>query len=162
MSGGMKFIDPEQDLWRAPIGEAPVGEHLMLTLAHWQTVRDSWPAGMNVGVIVPNDIDIETLEADLPRFALLALQFPKWVDGRAYSQARLLRSRFRYAGEIRAIGEVVVDMLPLLARTGFDAVRLRADQGIDVARRALGHFANHYQGDVKQPQPWFARSEAAA
>ena len=63
--------------------------------------------------------------------------FPKWADGRAYSQARLLRARYRFAGEIRATGEVLVDMLPLLARTGFDAVALRADQSQEFAERAL-------------------------
>ena len=56
-------------------------------------MRERWPAGMPVGVIVPNDVDVETLRDDLPRLALVALQFPKWTDGRAYSQARLLRAR---------------------------------------------------------------------
>ncbi len=79
----------------------------------------------------------------------IALVFPKWVDGRAYSQARLLRSRYRFAGEIRATGEVLVDMMPLLARTGFDAAAMRADQSQEVAERALSFFPDgHYQGDV--------------
>ena len=63
-------------------------------------------------------------------------------------------------GEVRAIGEVLVDMLPLLQRTGFDAVQLRPDQSIDAAERALGFFPGHYQGDVPQPRPLFARDLA--
>jgi uncharacterized protein (DUF934 family) len=111
-------------------------------------------------VLLPNDSDVELIEADLPRLTLVALQFPKWTDGRAYSQARLLRSRFRFAGEVRATGDVLVDMLPLLQRTGFDAVVLRADQKLASARRALGFFAGHYQGDVKNTQPHFSRAPA--
>jgi uncharacterized protein (DUF934 family) len=124
-------------------------------------VREGWPAPLSTNVIVPNDVDIETLAADLPQLALVALHFPKWVDGRAYSQARLLRMRLRYGGEVRATGDVLVDMLPLLARTGFDAVQLRHDQKIADAERALGFFAGHYQADVPQPLPAYARDLAA-
>jgi len=106
--------------------------------------------------------DVETLEGDLPRLALVALHFPKWVDGRAYSQAHLLRARYRFEGEIRATGEVLVDMLPLLQRTGFDAVVLRGDQSQDAARRALGFFPGHYQGDVRDAQPLFAKPDGTA
>jgi uncharacterized protein (DUF934 family) len=69
--------------------------------------------------------------------------------------------RLRYAGELRATGEVLVDMLPLLRRTGFDAVQLRHDQDRAAAARALDFFAGHYQGDVTEPQPAFRRDTAA-
>ena len=82
-------------------------------------MRDTWPAGLAVGVSLANTVDIETLAGDLPRFGLVVLHFPKWVDGRAYTQARLLRARYRFRGEVRATGDVLVDMVPLLARTGF-------------------------------------------
>jgi uncharacterized protein (DUF934 family) len=108
-------------------------------------------------VAVPNDADIETLEAELPRLRAIALHFPKWVDGRAYSQARLLRARYRFEGEIRATGDVLVDMLPLLQRTGFDAVQLREGQSVEAARRALAFFPGHYQADVVERRPLFAR-----
>jgi uncharacterized protein (DUF934 family) len=121
------------------------------------SVRHHWPAGMRVGVIVDNTQDTRELEADLPRISLIVLRFPKWVDGRAYSQAHLLRSRYRFVGEIRAIGEVLVDMLPLLQRTGFDAVVMRADQSREAAERALNFFPGHYQGDVREHRPIFAR-----
>jgi uncharacterized protein (DUF934 family) len=111
-----------------------------------------------VDFVLANDVDVETIAADLDRYASIALIFPKWTDGRAYSQARLLRVRYRFRGEIRATGEVLADMAPLLARCGFDAVQLRADQVQEFAERALGLFPEgHYQGDVLEPLPRFRR-----
>ena len=162
----MKFINTQQDPWQTVGGEdgpqphPPVRAHSLLTLEQWHAVRDTWPATVLAGVIVANTVDVETLAADLPRLALVVLNFPKWVDGRAYTQARLLRARYRFAGQVRASGDVLVDMLPLLARTGFDAAQLRPDQKLDAAQRALGFFAGHYQGDVQQPLPAFARDLA--
>jgi len=163
----MKFIDTHHDQWQTAGGEdgpqphPPVRAHTLLTLEQWHAVRDTWPADVPAGVIVANTVDIETLASDLPRLGLLVLQFPKWVDGRAYTQARLLRARYRFAGEVRATGDVLVDMVPLLQRTGFDAVQLRHDQKQAAAERALGFFSGHYQGDVPQPKPAFARDVAA-
>jgi len=93
-----------------------------------------------VDFVLANDVDVESIVADLDNLRSIALVFPKWVDGRAYSQARLLRSRFGFKGEIRATGEVLADMMPLLARTGFDAAAMRADQSEEVAERALSFF----------------------
>ncbi|MEJ6006612.1 DUF934 domain-containing protein [Paucibacter sp. AS339] len=162
----MKFIDTHHQQWHHVVGEDGPMPHpdpapnLLLTIEQWHAVRDHWPAGLATAVELPNDFAVEDLAADLPRLSLVVLRFPKWVDGRAYSQARLLRSRYRFAGEIRATGEVLVDMLPLLARTGFDAVQLRADQSKAAAERALGFFPAHYQGDVDATQPVFARGAA--
>lgn len=164
----MKYTIPATDPWHGLGGEdgPPVfispAPHLLLELAQWHAFRAHWPAGMPVGIRVPNDSPIEDLEPDLPRIGLIALHFPKFTDGRAYSQARLLRSRYRFGGEVRATGEVLVDMLPLLARTGFDAVRLRPDQSIEAAERALGFFRGHYQGDARDNRPLFALPEGAA
>lgn len=126
----------------------------------WPSIDEWRAAGAPAGgrVSVANTLDPESLRADLPRLAAIGLHFPKWTDGRAYSQARLLRVRLRFAGEIRATGDVVVDMVPLLVRTGFDAVQLRDGQQPGHARRALGFFDGHYQGDVHEPRPWFARA----
>jgi len=161
----MKFIsahDKPRDPWHTVDGDdgpmvtltpAPFS---LLTLLQWRGVRSHWPEGMPVGVLLANDLEVTEIVDDLPRLALVTLQFPKWVDGRAYSQAKLLRSRYRYAGQVRAIGEVLVDMLPLLQRTGFDAVVMRADQSRDAAERALGFFRGHYQGDALDNRPLFA------
>ncbi len=107
-----------------------------------------------------NTEDVLALADTLHGHALLALQFPRWTDGRAYSQAVLLRGRVRYAGEIVATGEVLADMLPLLRRCGFSAVQLRADQRLESAQRALGFFDGHYQthGQAHDPAHPQARS----
>ncbi|MGM9489528.1 DUF934 domain-containing protein [Ideonella sp. YS5] len=162
----MNFVKPAHDPWRAVVGEfgptpiPPVAPYSLLTAEQWQAVRNTWPADVPVGITLANTADVEDLTDDLARFSLVALQFPKWIDGRAYSQARVLRARLRYAGEIRATGDVVVDMLPLLARTGFDAVQLRDGQSESSARRALTLVTDFYQGDVHQPRPLFARVPA--
>ncbi len=96
-------------------------------------------------LVLDNTDDVLLRQAEIGRHAAVVLQFPKWTDGRAYSQAVLLRGRLRFAGEIRATGEVLADMLPLLQRCGFDAVQLRPDQKLESAQRALGYFGNHYQ-----------------
>ena len=161
----MKLVDANHDHWHEVTADdstvaVPAAEPWsLLTVAQWQAVRGSWPLNMQVGLVVDNDLDIESIADDLTRLPLVALRFPKWTDGRAYSQARLLRVRFRYTGEIRATGDVVADMMPLLARTGFDAALLRADQSPGTAQRALGFFTQgHYQGDVIAPKPHFGRT----
>jgi len=113
-----------------------------------------------IGVLWPNNRNISELAPYLDRLALVGLVFPAFKDGRAYSQAHILRARYRFTGEIRATGEVLVDMMPLLARTGVDAVVLRHDQDRAAAERALGFFATmgHYQGDVVQTKPAFGRA----
>ena len=162
----MLFIDPHEDRWQPLSGEDGPQPGLeatadwLLTLEQWQARRERWPAGLHTGVVLPNTADVLALRADLPRLSLVVLEFPKWTDGRAYSQARLLRSRLAFGGQVRAVGEVLVDMLPLLQRTGFSSVQLRADQSIDSARRALRFFAAHYQADVVQPLAPFKRQAA--
>ena len=161
----MKFIDSRskpRDPWHTidgddgPMVTLTPAPHSLLTLQQWHGVRSHWPEAMPVGVLLANDVEVREIAVDLPRLALVALQFPKWVDGRAYSQAKVLRARYCYTGQIRAIGEVLVDMLPLLQRTGFDAVAMRADQSRDAAERALGFFRGHYQGDALDNRPLFA------
>jgi uncharacterized protein (DUF934 family) len=161
----MTFVDAASDPWRevtaddSIVAVPAIEPNRLLSPSQWQAVKAGWPADVDVGLVLPNDVDVETIAGDAARFSVIALQFPKWVDGRAYSQARLLRARYRFRGEIRATGEVLADMLPLLERTGFDAVALRADQSQAVAERALSLFPNgHYQGDVVEPQPRFARA----
>jgi uncharacterized protein (DUF934 family) len=96
-------------------------------------------------LLLDNTDDVLARGDEIHGHAAVVLQFPKWTDGRAYSQAVLLRGRLRYAGAIHATGEVLADMLPLLRRCGFDAVQMRADQKLESAQRALGYFDTHYQ-----------------
>ena len=85
------------------------------------------------------------------------MNFPKFADGRGYSIARLLRERYAYRGEIRAIGDVLQDQLFFMKRCGIDAYAVRADKDIEAALTGLRDFSEAYQAAVDQPQPLFRR-----
>jgi uncharacterized protein (DUF934 family) len=155
----MHLLDGNDTAW-TPWSDGAARAHALLTLEQWRSVREQWPAHLPAGVVVPNDADVAGIAGDLPRWPLVVLQFPKWTDGRAYSQARLLRTRHGYAGDLRAAGEVVADMVPLLLRTGFSSAQLRAGQDRETARRALAFFDGHYQADLTRTQPLFRREAA--
>ncbi len=118
------------------------------------------PTGQDAteGALLLANTDDVLAQADAIRGArAVALQFPKWTDGRAYSQAVLIRGRLRWAGELRAVGDVVVDMAPLLQRCGFDAMQLRADQRVESAERTLGQVPAHYQRSLTERAAGAAR-----
>lgn len=96
-------------------------------------------------LVLDNTADVLALGDALAQHPAVVLQFPKWTDGRAYSQAALLRGRLGYSGRVIATGQVLVDMLLLLQRSGFDSAQLREDQSLAAAERALGFFPQHYQ-----------------
>lgn len=95
--------------------------------------------------VLENTEDVLAHAEALRAQSSLVLQFPKWTDGRAYSQAVLLRGRVQFKGELIATGDVLADMLPLLRRCGFDAVQLQAGQREETAQRALGFITTPYQ-----------------
>ena len=100
-------------------GDAP---RLTISYARWLKERDALAAlPTQLGLRVPNDVAVAKIAGDLDRFTLIVLNFPKFTDGRAYSQARLLRGRQRFTGELRATGEVLRDQLLFMRRVGFDA-----------------------------------------
>ena len=102
--------------------------------------------------------DADPMDADLDGVTRVDLHFPKFTDGRAYSQARLLRQRREYTGEIRATGDVLIDQLVHMARCGFDVAVLK--DGVDAAdaQRQFDRFEGFYQGDAVQPEPHFAKA----
>lgn len=99
---------------------------------------------------------------DLTGVSRIDLNFPKFTDGRAYSQAFLLRRRLGFTGELRATGDVLIDQLVQMERTGFDVAVLRADQNIDFAQRQFDRYKGFYQGDAVTVKPHFAREGEAA
>ncbi|MDD5028419.1 MAG: DUF934 domain-containing protein [Rhodoferax sp.] len=109
---------------------------------------------------VANDVDPRTLRLD--DVARIDLHFPKFTDGRAFSQAYLLRRRLGFTGDLRATGDVLVDQVLQMQRSGFTSAVLRADQNLAHAQAQLNRFANFYQGDASHPQPLFAASGSAA
>ena len=108
--------------------------------------------GLNV-LRLANDADVR--EVSLEGVDRVELHFPKFTDGRAYSQAYLLRRRRKFEGDIRATGDVLVDQLVQMQRTGFSSAVLRADQSLDVARRQFAQFGAFYQGDAVHHHPHF-------
>ncbi|TSE20896.1 hypothetical protein Talka_00559 [Tepidimonas alkaliphilus] len=146
------LIDPSRDPWRRadPHDPAPAPRAgLLLRAEQWRAVRAHWPAELPVGVLWPNDQPLDALRRDLPRLELVALNFPIWTDGRAYSQARLLRARHGFGGQIRAVGDILADQVLQLWRCGFDAAELRPGQSAAVAQQALRWFAAFAQPDVR-------------
>ncbi|WP_447528877.1 DUF934 domain-containing protein [Vreelandella sp. TE19] len=102
------------------------------------------------------------LGEELKKSAAVAIDFPAFTDGRGYSLARLLRERYGFEGELRAVGDVLIDQLNYMERCGFDAMALREDQEPDVALRALKAFSVRYQSDVEVRSALFERRLAAA
>jgi uncharacterized protein (DUF934 family) len=100
-------------------------------------------------------------EADLSGITAIELQFPKFTDGRAFSQAFLLRRRLGFTGTIRATGDVLIDQLLQMQRSGFSQAVLRADQNLAHGQTLLTQFPAFYQGDAVQPLPHFAAAETA-
>jgi len=103
-----------------------------------------------------NDVDPRTL--DLSGVTRIDLQFPAFTDGRAYSQAFLLRRRLRFAGELRATGDVLIDQLVQMQRTGFDVAVLKHGVDASAAQRQLDRYAGFYQGSAVETQPQFAKA----
>ena len=99
--------------------------------------------------------DADPRQASLKGVDRVDLQFPKFSDGRAFSQAFVLRRRLRFAGEIRATGDVLIDQLVQMQRTGFSSAVLRADQDIGEAQRQFDRYASYYQGDAVSVDPLF-------
>jgi len=105
---------------------------------------------------LPNDADPLAIEVCLEDIERIDLNFPKFTDGRAYSQAFLLRRRLGFKGDIRATGDVLIDQLVQMERTGFSSAVLK--EGVDAsdAQRQFDRFNAFYQGDAVQPAPHFA------
>ncbi|WP_151633254.1 DUF934 domain-containing protein [Noviherbaspirillum aerium] len=112
--------------------------------------------------IAPDDdfeplmLQLKTLKA-LETLEIIAVDFPTFRDGRGYSIATLLRSRYAWKGELRAVGDVLRDQLNYLRRCGFDAFAVRADKDIHDAILSFGHYSVTYQGAVDEPLPLFRR-----
>ena len=155
------------DPWRAVAdGEGvPASGHVIFSLDWWKAERQAFE-GSNVplGLRVEPGSRIDDFAADLPRFQLIALDFPKFGDGRAFSTATLLRERYNFTGELRAVGEVLIDQIQPMLRCGFDAFEI-ADPVTEKALRAgqipgVAHFYQPSLGaDVPAgKRPWTRRA----
>ena len=112
------------------------------------------------GVLLGPTDDPASIGGRLDELSVIAIEFPQFTDGRGYSIARLLRERYGYKGEIRAVGEVLRDNLYYLSRCGFDSFALGDQENLEEAIDSLSTFSDGYQASVERPQPLFRRRAA--
>jgi phosphoadenosine phosphosulfate reductase len=157
----------EPDTWPqlAPEDPVPPGGGVLLSKTRYMAEREAIAASNAVvGVVLePND-RLEDLGEDLDRIPVVAVKFPKFADGRAFSLARLLRDRYGFKGEIRATGDVLLDLIPHMARVGIDAFVV--EHGPTRAHLAEGKLpivpyyyqpASDHADPVSAKRPWLRR-----
>jgi uncharacterized protein (DUF934 family) len=154
------------DLWTLlrnahALADLPADDPVIVPLALWHAERKALIARRNVGVWLAPDAEPADLAGDVEALPVIAVDFPKFVDGRGYSIARLLRDRYGYRGELRAVGDVLRDQLYAMAECGFDAFSVREDRDPYDALRGLDDFTGLYASTSRTPQPWFRRRDAA-
>jgi uncharacterized protein (DUF934 family) len=130
---------------------------VIVPLAVWKAQRATLEQRSELAVWIASSERAEDLKDDLSRFALIAIDFPKFADGRGYSIAYSLRARLGYSGELRAIGDVLRDQLFLMSRVGFDAYAVRADRDIHDALKGLTDFSEVYSNSWDNKAPLFRR-----
>jgi uncharacterized protein (DUF934 family) len=136
------------DAWRIVADEEPVaaGDDVIVPFARWQRERDALShRDGKLGVSIVGDQDLDEVAKDIEHFELIALEFPKFTDGRNYSNARLLRERYGYRGELRAIGDVLRDQIFFMARCGIDSFALAPGRDPEEALKSLKDFSVVYQ-----------------
>ena len=137
-----------EDRYARILDDAPVPDGVPVLLPAARFLADSVELGGRnapVGVIWPNSRRIAELAPHLDRLALVALVFPTFRDGRAYSQARQLRERFGFRGELRATGDILQDEFVFLVRAGFDALEVKKDSDAPLFAAALKRYSVFYQ-----------------
>jgi phosphoadenosine phosphosulfate reductase len=172
---GMVWRDGKfrHDHWRPIADDEPLSDAaLMLSKARWLAERGGLSGRtMALGLHLEPGEAIDDIAADLSRFALIALSFPKFTDGRAFSTARLLREKYGFAGELRAVGNVLADQIAFMRRVGFDS--FQTTHGLTRRALALGRIPEvtlHYQpvgerlrleGAAGAARPWLRQGTTA-
>jgi uncharacterized protein (DUF934 family) len=135
----------------------PTG-NVLLSYEQWQNFADqlSNHSG-SLGVWLEGHAEIEQIIEPLLDLPLIAINFPKFADGRGFSSARLIRERYNYSGELRAIGGFIRDQLYLLKRCGFNAFQFSDENELSDAAESLKDFSENYQVSVDQKNPLFRR-----
>lgn len=137
-------------------GPLPLEPRVIVGLARWQAGREELLArNAPLGIRLKSDQSPALIAEDLGHFDVVALEFPKFTDGRAYSYARLLRERYGFRGELRAVGNVLRDQLFFMQRCGFDAFEVADERAIDGWRKAKREISVSYQPATDR-RPWAA------
>lgn len=149
-----------EDTWLTVPDDEPLPAEgdVIVSLTRWRAQREELVARAGqVGVRCPGETEPEELAPDLATLAVIALELPKFTDGRAYSTARLLRERHGFRGQLRAVGHVLPDQVFYLHRVGFDAFELAPGKKLEDALKALDTFTVRYQPSSDEPQPLWRR-----
>jgi uncharacterized protein (DUF934 family) len=128
---------------------------IILPLKLWQEQAREFDN--KVGVWIDGDTDLSSVGNRIARLPLIAIKFPGFMDGRGFSTGRLLRERYQFTGELRAIGHIIRDQLCYLRRCGFTAFQFGEDEDLDAALHSLNDFQEYYQAAVDEPLPLFRR-----
>lgn len=142
----------------APEIKVPEGK-VIVPLKVWQAQRETLKQRENLGVWLDTDETADELGEEAQRFPLVAVNFPAFADGRAFTTARILRERFGFTGELRAVGYFLAEQACFLRRCGVNAMDFGTDreQHMEAAIEALNDFTEYYQSSVDQPLPLFRR-----
>lgn len=151
--------DVVHDPWTRVADDAPLLEgDCVVSWTRFQAERaDLQRRTGRTGVVVPNTVDVRVLRDDLPWLHLVILELPVFRDGRAYSQARILRDQLGFRGELRATGEVLRDQIFYLRRVGFDAFEISPRHDARRAAVGLRDFSVAYQAAADEPNPIYRR-----
>ena len=144
----------------APLPSVKDAPQLIVPLKVWQSLREELlTRDGQLGLFLQGNDEPAPIGADVSLFSVIAIHFAKFTDGRGYSLGRLLRERYRYGNELRAVGDVLQDQLFYLKRSGFNAFAIRAGKNIEAALQSLNDFSESYQGAWDQPLPLFKRRQ---
>ncbi len=156
------IVEDSWTLLAKPEGEAasvevPAGQ-VIVPLGVWLTQKARLQTRQDIGVWLDSDETASQLGDDARALPLVAVNFPVFMDGRSFSTARLLRERYGFTGELRAVGNFIRDQLCYLRRCGVNAFAFtREDMNLEDALKSLGDFSEYYQASVDQPLPLFRR-----
>ena len=154
-----KIVDDKWEvLPKAFLGEPPVNKLLLLPMKYWLEHSENLRLPV-LGIWIDSDEEVEDIGEKANMFPVIAINFPSFTDGRGFTAGRLLRERYGYNGQLRAIGHVIRDQLFNLKRCGFDAFQLRDGTDLEEALKSLNDFSVTYQGDADDPNPLFRRDQ---
>ncbi|MCB1954599.1 MAG: DUF934 domain-containing protein [Rhodocyclaceae bacterium] len=155
-----KVVDDNWQVLPADATEVPAGP-VIVPLALWKSAAAELADRGELGVWLAPDEDPAEIAPALSGLDVVAVAFPKFADGRGYSTAALLRTRYGYQGELRAIGDVLRDQFFYLTRCGFDALQPQearyTSEQLEAALASLGDFSEPYQGAVDRAEPVWRR-----
>jgi uncharacterized protein (DUF934 family) len=156
------IVDNTWTLLAKPEGEAaavevPAGQ-VIVPLSVWQAQKDQLQSRTDLGVWLDSDEVAEDIGEEANRFPVIGVNFPGFMDGRSFSTARILRERYGFRGELRAVGNFIRDQLCYLRRCGVNAFAFaNPEVDLEVAIKSLDDFNEYYQASVDQPLPLFRR-----